>query len=316
MKNILITSTEVKNRSWGQIEELLCTNQVNPIFNETRQAMRAEDICAVCSHSKIEGIVVYSSSDELNSKVFEECRDLRVISRHGANLDNIDVNAARKRGVTVKNTKSYYDYEAIADLTFGLILCSARKIPQVSRALKNKIWMRPVGFDVWGKTLGIIGLGRIGKAVAKRARGFDMKILACDPYGDKYFARKNHVELVDLDTLLSKSDFVTLHLPLSYETRNILDYQQLSLLKETAFIINTARAELINQTALLEALQLRRIAGAAIDVYSVRPAVQDPLLTRNLDNLLLTSHIGAYTAENLKQMDVVAVKNALSVIAK
>ena len=206
-----------------------------------------------------------------------------------------------------------YDYETVADLAFGLMLCLARKIARMDRALREKNWLREVGNDVWGKTLGIVGLGRIGKALARRASGFKMKVLSYDPYVDDS-VRENGIKMVDLNLLLKESDFISLHMPLTKETYHIIDSDQFELMKNTAYLINTARADLINQEVLLEVLKKREIAGAAVDVYSIEPAVKDPLIESNLVNLVYTPHVGSYTIENLKQMDYAVFKNAVDVI--
>jgi phosphoglycerate dehydrogenase-like enzyme len=315
MKNILVTSKDLKKNNWQAIEQLLEKNQIKAIFNEKQEAMSAEDICSVCSKNKIEGIIVYSSSDEVNDKVFENCKDLKVVSRHGVGIENIDITAARKHGVKVRTTKDLYDYETVADLAFGLMLCSARKIARMDKALREKNWLREAGHDVWGKTLGIVGLGRIGKALAKRALGFEMKVLSYDPYVDGS-VRENGIEMVDLNRLLGESDFISLHMPLTRETYHIIDSVQFALMKKTAYLINAARADLVNQEALLDALKDGEIAGAAVDVYSAEPAVNDPLIEANLSNLVYTPHVGSYTIENLKQMDYAVFKNAVDVIAR
>ena len=146
----------------------------------------------------------------------------------------------------------------------------------MDRALREKNWYRKEGNDVWGKTMGIVGFGRIGKALAKRALGFEMDVLAYDPYVIP--SVEMDVQMVDLKQLLMKSDYISLHMPLTEQTYHIIDAEQLALMKNTAYLINTARADLVNQDMLLKVLKDRRIAGAAVDVYSVEPAVDDPLI--------------------------------------
>lgn len=315
MRNILVTSKDVKNNNWEEIEQLLKKNQIQAIFNEKQEAMSAEDICSVCSKYKIEGLIVYSSSDEVNNTVFEKCRDLKVVSRHGVGIENIDVKAAEKYGVEIRTTKNLYDYETVADLAFGLMISLARKIVRMDSSMREKKWLREVGHDVWGKTLGIIGFGRIGKALARRALGFKMKVLAYDPYVE-VLDNENSVKIVVLNQLLKESDFISLHVPLTKETYHIIDSEQFKLMKNTAYLINTARADLINQEVLLEVLRKRKIAGAAVDVYSIEPPVNDALIESNLNNLVYTPHVGSYTTENIKQMDYAVFKNAVDVIAR
>lgn len=314
MKKILITSEEIKNEYWSETEKILSENKITPIFNKVNRAMTAKDICDVCSKHKIEGIIVYSSSDKINSKVLENCRDLKVISRHGVGIENIDQKSAEKNGVKIKTTNNVWYYETVADLTMGLMICVARNIAEVDQALRNKTWIRPIGTDVWGKTLGIVGLGRIGLAVARRAKGSKMRVLTYDPYVNENLARENGIEIVSLNSLLKESDFITLHLPLTNETKNIISYEQFEIMKKTAYLINAARADLVDQEALLEALENEKIKGAAIDVFSVEPAIKDPLVESNLHNLVLTSHIGSYTTDNLKQMDIAVIRNAIEIL--
>ncbi len=314
MKKILITSEEIKKENWREIERILLENKITPIFNKLKRAMTAEEICQVCAEHKIEGIVVYSSSDEINNKVFENCHDLKVISRHGVGIENIDVDAAEKNGVKIRTTNKVGYYETVADLTLGLMINIARNITQVHQELKKKNWIRPIGTDVWGKSLGIVGLGRIGMAVAERAKGFKMKVLAYDPYVNQDLAQQQEIELVPLTKLLQDSDFISLHLPLNRETKNIISAEQFKLMKGTAYLINVARADLVEQKALLNALKNEEIKGVALDVFSVEPALKDPLVESNLPNLVLTSHIGSYTTEVLRQMDISVINNAIESI--
>lgn len=150
MKSILVTSKDLKKNNWEAIENLLVENQVQAIFNDSSRAMTAEEICSVCSKTKIEGIVVYSSSDEINSEVFKNCKDLKVISRHGVGIENIDITVAKKYGVEIRTTNELCDYETVADLAFGLILCLSRRIALMDRSLKKKI-----GFEKWVMMFGV-----------------------------------------------------------------------------------------------------------------------------------------------------------------
>jgi len=314
MKNVLITSKDFAGAYWPELEELLNINGCRAIFNPAERAMSANDICQMAQESKLEGILVYSGSDEMTRQVFAQCQDLKVVSRHGVGTDNIDLIAAADYGVAVKTTNRCQDHEAVADLTFGLMLSVARRISEVDRALRSDRWFRPIASDVWGKTLGIVGLGRIGKAVARRAKGFDMKIIAFDPYADAQYLAQENIEVCDFETLLRNSDFVTLHCSLNDQTRGLIGPDQLAMMKSSSFLINAARAGLVDGAGLRNALLAKQIAGAGIDVHPVEPAINDPLLKEKLDNLVATSHIASYTSEVLRQMDYFAVQNMIDVL--
>lgn len=314
MKKVLITSSEFAKTHWAEVNQILNEAGCEAVLNRSGKAMSAAEICAVAAQHKIEGILVYSSSDDINGLVFEKCFDLKVVSRHGVGVDNIDLKTAEARGVLVKKTDNTGDYQAVADLTFGLMLASARRITEVDRSLRSGKWVRPVGSGVWGKTLGIVGLGRIGKAVAKRGKGFNMKVLVSDPFIDFSYIEQEGLRLCPLESLLRESDFITLHTGLTEETKNLIGKDELAIMKRTAYLINTARAGLVDQDALLTALRTDKIAGAAIDVYRQEPATDDILLNTGLDNLVATSHIGSYTTEVLRQMDIQAVTNITEVL--
>ncbi len=314
MKNVLITSRDFGSSYWPDLEALLRTNGCQAIFNPSDRAMTADDICKLAREVELAGILVYSGSDEMTRQVFEQCRDLKVVSRHGVGTDNIDLPAANEYSVVVKTTNKCQDHEAVADLTFGLMLSVARRIPEADRALRANRWFRPIASNVWGKTLGIVGFGRIGKAVARRARGFNMKVIIFDPYADAQYLAQENIEACNFEALLRDSDFVTLHCNLNDQTRGLIGPAQLAAMKPSAFLINAARAGLVDGPGLRKALLTKQIAGAAIDVHPVEPALNDPLLNEKLDNLVATSHIASYTAETLQQMDYLAVQNIIDVL--
>ena len=195
---------------------------------------------------------------------------------------------------------------AVAELTLGLMLSLARRIPYADASMKRGRWEKAgfLGSELRGKTLGIIGTGRIGKAVGYRAKAFFMELLAHDISQDKDFADRTDCKYVDLDTLLRGSDFVTLHVTLTPQTRGMIGKRELGLMKPTAYLINTSRGEVVDEGALVEALRQRGIAGAALDVYEQEPLPTDsPLL--ELDNVILLPHIGASSIEAQREAGVV-----------
>src|SRR5216117_435511 len=242
--------------------------------------------------------VVVRSQTKITAAVLNAGSKLRVVGRAGVGIDNVDVAEATRRGVIVMNAPSGNTIST-AEHAFSLLLCVARKIPQADAMLRGGKWDRKdlEGVELFNKTLGIIGMGRIGSELSRRAIAFGMRVMAFDPYLSATRARTLQVELVDeLDDLLTSADFISLHTPLTAETRHILDEARLQKTKRGVRIINCARGGLVDEAALLKALQEAHVAGAALDVFEVEPLPVDSLL-RSAPNLVLTPHLGASTAE-------------------
>lgn len=238
-------------------------------------------------------------------------KSLKVISRYGVGYEAIDVNTAKDLGIKVTNTPGV-NADAVADLTFGLMLSIARKIPQYDANVRAGKWGRYAGCGLNGKTLGIIGMGAIGKKVAKRGLGFDMNILAYDPYFDEEYASKNGIGKSTIDEILEKSDFVTLHMPVTNETKKLINEDSLKKMKKTAYLINAARGPLIDEAALYNALKNKQIAGAALDVFETEPLYESPLFA--LDNIVVQPHLGGHTQEAEILMGKLALDNTVAVL--
>jgi|BEDMetMinimDraft_2_1075160.scaffolds.fasta_scaffold04713_2 D-3-phosphoglycerate dehydrogenase len=240
--------------------------------------------------------LVVRSETKVTARVIEAAKRLKVIGRAGVGIDNIDVATATKKGIMVVNAPSG-NIIAAAEHTIALMLALARRIPQADLSVRRGEWTRSKfqGSEIRDKTLGIIGLGNIGVEVAKRAKGLDMKVIAYDPIIPQDRAEQYGVKLVDLNELLSLSDFVTLHVPLTDSTRNLIGRAELNLMKPSAVLINCARGGVLDEQALYEALKDGKIAGAALDVFASEPPINSPLL--ELDNVVLTPHIGGSTKE-------------------
>jgi len=252
----------------------------------------------------------------VSRKVIESARKLKVIGHHGAGLDNIDLEAATDHGIPVVYTPEA-NTESVAEHTIGLMIAIAKKIPQTHYALtRNKNWAiryECIGTELYRKTLGLIGFGRIGRAVARRAKGFKMRVLAYDPYVSEDVAKKFGVKLVDLKTLLSNSDFVSIHVPLTKETYKLIGKRELEMMKPKTFLINTARGGVLDYKAVYEALIEGKLAGAAFDVYEEEPPnLEDPLF--KLDNIIATPHMAAITEEALKRMAITVAKDVVKVL--
>ncbi|MEN6412400.1 MAG: phosphoglycerate dehydrogenase [Veillonellales bacterium] len=319
LKTVLITSKEfgsqIDQEHKNRVEQYFIQNGWHIFWNSAKTAMSAGDIIKLNSRHSLDAILVYSSSDEINREVFKHCTNLKVVSRHGVGIENIDTAAAQAAGVQVKTTDDMPGYETVADLTFALMLSLARKIPMIDAKLRDNRWYRPISSDVWGKTLGIFGLGRIGKAVAKRASGFDMNILVNTRHPDKDFVAEHGITVCSREQLLAQSDFISLHCTLNEETKHMISAKEFALMKPTAYFINSARAGLVNQRDLLTVLKDRKIAGAAIDVFEKEPVSNDPIIQTGLDNIVVTSHVGSYTWDSLKRMDFLVAENIVETVA-
>ncbi|MBU0634010.1 MAG: phosphoglycerate dehydrogenase, partial [Candidatus Omnitrophica bacterium] len=249
--------------------------------------------------------------EKITSRILEGGKKLKVIAKHGAGVDNIDMQTATGKGIVVTSAPGA-NSDAVADLTIGLFLALARKIPYADRSVKAGEWPRIVGTQFNKKTLGIIGVGQIGKKVAKRALGFDMEVLVYDVVKDNKFAEAYGVKYVSLDEILSKSDFISIHVPLIDATRNMISTREFGLMKKGAFLVNVARGGVVDEKALFDALKENKISGAAADVFTQEPAKGNPLLM--LDNLIATPHMGMYTREALIETGMICVRNIIDTL--
>lgn len=237
---------------------------------------------------------------------------LKVISRYGAGYDRVDINAAKRRNIVVTNTPGV-NSNSVADLAFALMLAVARRIPLLDKKVKEGNWPRVTGTEVYNKTLGIVGLGAIGKGVALRAKGFSMRVLAYDPYADKAFAEENGIFLVSFDELVRQADYISLHLPLNEHTRNIISEDAISKMKRGAILVNTARGSLIDEVAAYNALVSGHLGGLGLDAFEKEPPEISPLFF--LDNVVTTPHAGAHTAEAVAAMGILSVQNLINVLS-
>ena len=239
--------------------------------------------------------LIVRSATRVNKELLEKAPKLRAVGRAGVGVDNIDLPEATKRGVLVMSTPGG-NAVSVAEHTFALMLGLARQVPKVDAGLREGRWEKSSsGTELRGKTLGLIGLGRIGGEVARRAEAFDMKVIAFDPYISEAAAKELQVELVNLERLLAESDFISLHTALSPATQNMINAKSIEKMKKSARIVNAARGELIDEAALAEALKNGRLAGAALDVFVEEPPKNSPLI--GLPNVIATPHIAGSTAE-------------------
>ena len=302
MKKIGVTTTTFAQFSSEPLK-LFRSKVYDIVLNEKGRKLNEEETTEfiIDCDGVIAGTEIYSKM------VFDKAPKLKVISRLGVGMDNIDLELAKKRNIKVFKTKTTPAL-AVAELTLGLILDLLRKISFQSSQLKNGIWNKKMGSLLAGKTLGIIGLGTIGKKLVEISQGFGLKYMAHDIQQDEGFAKNYDIQHCQLDELLSGSDVVSIHLSLSKETNNIIDCDALKKMKRDAILINTSRGEIVDEKALTEALDKELIAGAGLDVYREEP-YNGPLL--QYDNVITTPHIGAYAKEIRIQMELEAAKNLI-----
>jgi D-3-phosphoglycerate dehydrogenase / 2-oxoglutarate reductase len=287
----------------GAAMKIVLAEKVSPA---TLAVFAAEPEWEVLTHDKLsDGLpaaladadaLVVRSAVQVDDALMQQAPKLRVIGRAGVGVDNIDAESATRRGIVVMNTPGA-NAVAVAELTIGLMLALARKLPAANSTMHAGKWEKKSlqGAELRGKTLGILGLGRVGLEVAKRARGFGLEILGSDPFVSAAVARENGIRLVTLDELIAGSDYLTLHVGLTPQTAGVINAKSLAKMKKGVRIINCARGELIEDAALLEALKSGQVAGAALDVFVEEPARDSPYAT--LENVILTPHIAGSTAE-------------------
>ncbi|MFZ0184260.1 MAG: D-2-hydroxyacid dehydrogenase [Nitrosotalea sp.] len=285
-------------------QSVLICDQVAPILNEILQKNGLKityepEITPDQIKEKISSfdVVVVRSRTKITKDMIDNATQCKIIARVGVGLDNIDVDAAKAKNIRVINAVEGA-MNAVAELVLGLMLSMAREIPRADREIRNGKWLKKelMGIELSGKYLGIVGLGNIGKRLAKLARGLNMNIIGFDvmPIADD-FARDVGLIKADIDTLLSSADFVSFHVPLTDDTNHLVNAKRLATMKKTAYIINTSRGEIIDEDALYDALKEGKIAGAALDVFEKEPATGNKLAT--LSNVVCTPHIGAQTKE-------------------
>ncbi len=275
-----------------------------------RTSITPEDL--VNDINDFEAIVVRSRT-KVTQEVIEAASKLRIIARAGVGVDNVDVEAATERGVMVVNAPESTSI-TVAEHAMGLMLSLARKISLADKSVKEGKWDKSafMGMELNGKTLGIVGMGRIGSQVASRCKAFGMDLMVYDPYITPEAASEIGVEIMDLDGLLRVADVITIHVPLTPETKHLIASEEMEIMKDTAFIINCARGGIINEEDLYQALLDGKIGGAALDVFEQEPPQDNPLLT--LENVVFTPHIGASTREAQRDAAIIVARDVKEVL--
>jgi len=255
-------------------------------------------------------------SDQIDAEVFDVAPNLKIIAQMAVGFDNIDVTEATKRGIYVTNTPGVLT-ETTADFAWALLMAVARRVVEADKYVRSGNWkvgwhpMMIQGRDIYGAILGIVGLGRIGCAIAKRAKGFDMKVLYYDVIRRPDFEKEYGIQFTDINLLFQKADFITINAPLTKETYHLVDEKKLKMMKKTAYLINNARGPIIDEKALYKALKEGWIAGAALDVFEQEPMpMENPLL--KLDNVVVAPHISSASYETRSKMAEMVAENLVA----
>ena len=278
------------------------------IYNSEGRPLKSPELIEIIPN--IDGYI--AGLDEIDANVIEAAETLQVIARYGIGVDAIDLKAARENGVVITNTPGA-NASSVAELTVGLILSLARQITIGNHLMQRGIWSRLDGISLVGKVIGILGLGAVGKQLALRLRTFECAIRAYDPIPDSSFARQHQVDFCDMHDVISQSDFLSLHLPLVPETKEMVNASFLARMKKGSFLINTARGELIDELALAKALDSGHLSGAALDVFAHEPPdKENPLLS--LAQVITTPHIASHTDIATDAMGHYALRDCLAVL--
>lgn len=299
MPKILITS-----RSFGRVslEPIDLLKQNNIDFSIMQGDYEEEKFIGLLQDC--DALII--GAHQLSAKAVENAEKLKLVCKHGAGLDNIDLELAKKHNIKVTNVPAM-NSNAVADLTMGLMLDVSRQISFAKASVKDGKWEKVIGEDVYSKTLGLVGFGAIAKNVARRAKGFNMKVYAYDPFVKELDAEFSYVTLTSLDEVIRRADFLSLHVPLTKDTYDLIDENKIELMKKGSYIINTSRGGIVNEQALYKFLANGHIKGAGLDVTEKEPPFGSPLLT--LDNVTILPHMGMYSVEAIGSVSLVCAQN-------
>jgi D-3-phosphoglycerate dehydrogenase len=305
---ILVTPTSMQpGKNSKALEDLMAFSN-DLIFNSTGKPLTEDELLPLLEDC--DGYI--AGLDFVTEKVLKSCKHLKVISRYGAGYDRVDIAAAKALSIPVTNTPGV-NAEAVGELAFGLILSAARKIPYLHANTCEGGWVRSTGMELKGKTIGIMGLGAIGKVVARCAKGFDMTVMAYDPYINEEYCKNKEIKVSTFDEVLEQADVISLHLPLIDTTRHLFDAPAIAKMKPTAILVNTSRGGIIDEDAAYDALKNGRLGGLALDAFEIEPPKNSPLFT--LNNVVATPHTGAHTQEATENMANTSVKNLIDILS-
>lgn len=304
---ILVTPTSLQPGKNSKALEDLKAYTDNLVFNPTGRPLTEDELLPLIKDC--DGYV--AGLDFITENVINACQNLKVISRYGAGYDRVDINAAKMKGIVVTNTPGV-NAEAVGELAMALILSAARKVPHLNSSTRGGEWIRVQGMELKNKTLGIMGLGAIGKVVARCAKGFEMNIAAYDPFINEAYCQEHHIKICTFDELLKESDVISLHLPLTDATKHIIGKDAFAKMKPNAILVNTSRGGIIDEEAAYEALKEGRLGGLGLDAFETEPPHNLALF--EFPNVVATPHTGAHTQEATNNMAATSIQNMIDVL--
>ncbi|MDD2957779.1 MAG: phosphoglycerate dehydrogenase [Lachnospiraceae bacterium] len=305
---ILVTPTSLQPGKNDKMLQKLKNFSEDLVFNETGRPLTEEELGEALADC--DGYI--AGLDFVTEKALENCSKLKVISRYGAGVDRVDLQAAKAKGIKVTNTPGV-NAEAVGELAFGLILSAARKISYLDQQTRAGEWVRSSGMELSGKTIGIFGLGAIGKVVARCAKGFDMKVMAYDPFINEEYCRQNDIQAASMEEVLKAANVISLHLPLLDSTKHLINEQAFQMMKEGTIVINASRGGIIDEAAAYDALKSGKLGGLGLDAFEVEPPKASPLF--EFPNVVVTPHTGAHTKEATDNMAQAAIDNLIAVLS-
>lgn len=306
MTNKVLTSPSSMGQCGSEPFDLLRSNGYEIINNPYGRKLTEDEVIELAKDC----VGIVAGVEPLTARVMDALPGLKCISRVGVGMDNVDLEYAKQKGIIVLNTPEG-PTRGVAELTLAMTMALLRRIPQADAALKQHKWKKQIGNLILDKKIGIIGLGRIGKAVSELFRGINNPVIGYDPYANKEWADANGVELGTLEQVLRQADILTLHIPGNKDKSPVIGTKEIGLMKDGAFLINIARGGVVDEEALYEALKKGKLAGAAIDVYSQEP-YNGPLC--DLENIVLTPHLGSYAKEGKLKMEIDACQNLIDAL--
>ena len=305
---ILVTPTSLQpGKNSGALEALKQFSE-NLVFNELGRPLKEDELIPLLKDC--DGYI--AGLDFITEKVLKSCEKLKVISRYGAGYDRVDIEAAREKGVLVTNTPGV-NAEAVGELAFSLILSVARKIPYLNQSTREGQWVRSTGMELKGKTIGIMGLGAIGKVVARCAKGFEMKVIAYDPFINEDYCASHQIGVCTFEEVIEQADVISLHLPLNDSTKHLIGEEAIGRMKPGAILINTSRGGIIDEDAAYQALKSGKLGGLGLDAFEVEPPAGSLLF--EFDNVVATPHTGAHTREATDNMANASIRNLIDVLS-
>lgn len=305
MKKVLITPRSYGKFNRNELLKMFQKHDIEPTFNPFGRVMKAQEMMTLIKD--MDGLIL--GVDPLTREILEAAPKLKTIAKYGVGIDNIDCDYAKEKGISITRTV-HANSEAVADFTMALLMAVARRVVEIDQGCRKEDWSKKEALDIYNKKIGILGLGAIGRAVVKRAKGFDMEIYAYDVIRDISYIQSQNIKFTDIGTIIRECDFITLHMPLTKETKHILHKQNLKYAKKNLIIINTARGGLINEEDVYELLKAKEIYGLGIDAFEHEPPQNSKLL--ELANVVAGSHTAASSQDAINKMSMMATEHIIA----